>query len=243
MNQMNMIGLWVGGGYDDVNDWGQDPEGSSILDQGGFAERPDLHAWVRNRRVLFEQILEAYAGDGLKAQEQRLGEESKAGQLSQSPTTQDYDYAGTESDEGTDEGLARQGARDARAKASAAIDEDYQSRIAAEDQKLQGDAQDSGAGRSDLQKWIDDDLRPRIAAVNQDFADRYGWNQTASGQLNQSSTGGQYQSGGAVNEPESGSVQRPLSMGTRTTRRPTMPMRQQLLLWTPGSRSARSTMH
>lgn len=28
---------------------------------------------------------------------------------------------------------------------------------------------------ADLQKWVDDDLRPRVEAVNREFADRYGW--------------------------------------------------------------------
>jgi len=41
-------------------------------------------------------------------------------------------------------------------------DEDYRLRI-------------SGSGRSDLQEWVDHELRPRTGRVNQEFSEKYGW--------------------------------------------------------------------
>ena len=52
----------------------------------------------------------------------------------------------------------------------------YRSRIAEASRSLHaGQGADSGTRFTDLQKWIDDDLRPKVEAVNRDFANRYGW--------------------------------------------------------------------
>jgi hypothetical protein len=56
-------------------------------------------------------------------------------------------------------------------------DADYRSRIEAASRGLGGQDQGGGAQLADLQKWIDDDLRPRVEAVNRRFAEKYGWDQ------------------------------------------------------------------
>jgi hypothetical protein len=51
----------------------------------------------------------------------------------------------------------------------------YRNRIASEAGALEATRPRSWGGRSDIQDWIEQDLRPRVAAVNRDFAERYGW--------------------------------------------------------------------
>ena len=57
-------------------------------------------------------------------------------------------------------------------------DEDYRSRIREAQESLGEQDGGRGAGSSDLLKWADDELRPRVEAVNNDFAARYGWGST-----------------------------------------------------------------
>jgi hypothetical protein len=51
----------------------------------------------------------------------------------------------------------------------------YRGRIEAASRAIEEARPRSWAGRSDIQDWIEKDLRPRVDAVNQDFAKRYGW--------------------------------------------------------------------
>jgi len=51
----------------------------------------------------------------------------------------------------------------------------YRGRIQEAARSLEQARPRSWAGRSDIQEWIDHDLRPRVEAVNEDFAKRYGW--------------------------------------------------------------------
>ena len=53
------------GGY--YHNWGTDPEGRPVLNQRGISGRPDLQNWVRDRRKAFDQLLEEYTGDRLRA--------------------------------------------------------------------------------------------------------------------------------------------------------------------------------
>ena len=47
----------------------------------------------------------------------------------------------------------------------------YKEIISGYDQKLQS----RGSGRSDLQGWVESELRPRAERVNQEFSEKYGW--------------------------------------------------------------------
>lgn len=58
--------FWSEGEYGHYQDWKADPEGSEILVQGSIAGRPDLQAWVRDRRARFDALLEDYAAENLK---------------------------------------------------------------------------------------------------------------------------------------------------------------------------------
>lgn len=53
-------------------------------------------------------------------------------------------------------------------------DGDYRGRIAEANGRWP-QTQNRWAGRSDIQGWIEHDLRPRVAEVNRDFSERYGW--------------------------------------------------------------------
>ena len=55
------------GGY--YHDWQQDPVGNAVIDQDALARRPDLQAWIRDRREAFEQILEKYQGEEIPRRE------------------------------------------------------------------------------------------------------------------------------------------------------------------------------
>ncbi|MCE5201150.1 MAG: hypothetical protein LLF78_01355 [Synergistaceae bacterium] len=61
--------ITVEGEYGYVQDWEEDRTGGGILDQISASGRPDLYAWVRDRVILFEQILKDYSGDSLRAKE------------------------------------------------------------------------------------------------------------------------------------------------------------------------------
>jgi hypothetical protein len=47
--------------YGDDQDWKADPEGVGVLDQASPARRPDLHAWLRDRRQVSEAIFDCYS--------------------------------------------------------------------------------------------------------------------------------------------------------------------------------------
>lgn len=54
-------------------------------------------------------------------------------------------------------------------------DDDYRTRIKTLAGRISGSNQNRWAGRSDIFEWIDGDLAPRVAAVNAEFDQRYGW--------------------------------------------------------------------
>jgi hypothetical protein len=62
--------VWVEGEYGYVHDWEEDSAGQGVLDQGSAAGSPVLHAWLRDRRARFEEILKRYSGKQLEAREQ-----------------------------------------------------------------------------------------------------------------------------------------------------------------------------
>jgi hypothetical protein len=64
-------------------------------------------------------------------------------------------------------------------------DSDYRGRIAEADSSV-AQSKSGGSERSDLLGWVDDELRPRVQAVNDDFAARYGWDQPGPAGLDQS---------------------------------------------------------
>ena len=48
--------FWAESEYGYEQDWGQDPTGEAVLEAApGITGRPDLLAWIRGRRVLFEE--------------------------------------------------------------------------------------------------------------------------------------------------------------------------------------------
>lgn len=65
-------------------------------------------------------------------------------------------------------------------------DADYRQRIRDVLAKMGADDTRRWAGRSDIFEWIDRDLAPRVAAVNADFARRYGWDTAGSADIQRS---------------------------------------------------------
>jgi hypothetical protein len=61
---------WVEGERGYVHDWEKDSTGKGILDQEAATGSPVLHAWLRDRRARFKEILKRYSGKQLEAREQ-----------------------------------------------------------------------------------------------------------------------------------------------------------------------------
>jgi hypothetical protein len=62
------------GQYGPAHDWsphGPEPDGPLLPD--GVTGRPDLHAWVRDRRAAFEALVERWSGERLQAAEREAG--------------------------------------------------------------------------------------------------------------------------------------------------------------------------
>ena len=89
-NQLQALGMiegtdfWSEGKYGNVHNWQKDPGGQTLLEKGGLAGRPDLHAWLRGRRDAFDAIIERYSGDNLARRE---AEAVELGQLYQTAPT------------------------------------------------------------------------------------------------------------------------------------------------------------
>ncbi len=52
--------FWSEGDYGPEANWSADPEGASLLSAGGLADRPDLHAWLRDRRAQAVEVREGF---------------------------------------------------------------------------------------------------------------------------------------------------------------------------------------
>jgi len=57
--------FWSEGEYGHDQDWSADPAGQAVLDEDSLSGRPDLQAWIRDRRQAFEKVLDRYTEDGL----------------------------------------------------------------------------------------------------------------------------------------------------------------------------------
>jgi hypothetical protein len=68
---VDVADLWSEGEYGRVQDWKADPEGSGIIDSESLAGRPDLQAWVRDRREAFDSLLASYSGEQLAERERQ----------------------------------------------------------------------------------------------------------------------------------------------------------------------------
>ena len=69
MGLVESLDFWSEGEYGHYQDFTTDPEGTASLAASGLGDRPDLHAWVRGRRVQYEALLEAYSGENLASRE------------------------------------------------------------------------------------------------------------------------------------------------------------------------------
>jgi len=67
----DLTDFWSEGEYGYVHDWETDPEGETFYQKTSLGGRPDLHAWIRDRRDTFEALLEQFRGEQL---EQRRAE-------------------------------------------------------------------------------------------------------------------------------------------------------------------------
>jgi hypothetical protein len=64
---------WRGGEYGQVYDWSEGEREKTERDlERGFAGRPDLQAWIRDRRTHYEKLLERYSGVQFQRTKQRL---------------------------------------------------------------------------------------------------------------------------------------------------------------------------
>ncbi len=61
--------LWTEGEYGETHEWANDNKGDTLLIEGILRIRPDLHAWLRDRRDAFEKLIENYSGEKLVAAE------------------------------------------------------------------------------------------------------------------------------------------------------------------------------
>ena len=74
---MGRLGLqakdfFIQGEHDDIQNWTEDREGSSLLNSDTPSGRPDLHPWLHDRRVDYEGLLSRYSGDSLASIERDL---------------------------------------------------------------------------------------------------------------------------------------------------------------------------
>jgi hypothetical protein len=61
------------GEYGQVYDWSEGEREKTEGDlERGFAGRPDLQAWFRDRRTYYEKLHERYSGEQLRRTEERL---------------------------------------------------------------------------------------------------------------------------------------------------------------------------
>jgi hypothetical protein len=58
--------IYVDGEYGQEHDWAADPQGGTLLSAPALSGRPDLQAWLRDRRDAFEQLLAGYDARGIK---------------------------------------------------------------------------------------------------------------------------------------------------------------------------------
>ena len=69
--KVDRIGLlYTEGEYGYEHNWQDSPQGQELLNRGTLGGRSDLHAWIRDRRSEFENILEDYSGENLKLREE-----------------------------------------------------------------------------------------------------------------------------------------------------------------------------
>ncbi|MDC7229719.1 MAG: JAB domain-containing protein [Sphaerochaetaceae bacterium] len=65
--------IYTEGEYGEVYNWAESGrEETEKALEGGFAGRPDLQAWIRDRRTHYEKLLERYSGEQLRRTEERL---------------------------------------------------------------------------------------------------------------------------------------------------------------------------
>ena len=57
--------MWSQGEYGNVHNWSDDKKAVGIIDTGSISGRPDLQAWIRDRRNAFDALIEKYSGERL----------------------------------------------------------------------------------------------------------------------------------------------------------------------------------
>ena len=67
-------GFFIQGEHDDIQNWTEDREGSSLLNSDTASGRPDLHPWLHDRRVDYEGLLSRYSGEGLADAERAVAD-------------------------------------------------------------------------------------------------------------------------------------------------------------------------
>lgn len=92
----DLAGFWSEGEYGHEQNWESDPAGQAILDERSLARRPDLQAWVRDRRQAFEKVLDRYTEDSIpqrQAETQEITYLAQGGPAPAGPKPQPFDTA------------------------------------------------------------------------------------------------------------------------------------------------------
>ena len=78
-------GFFIQGEHDDIQNWTEDREGSSLLNSDTPSGRPDLHPWLHDRRDAFTRLLAEYSGEGLANAERAAARDRPDGATGRCP--------------------------------------------------------------------------------------------------------------------------------------------------------------